>query len=594
MNTSQFCYYCLRENAIENGQCRYCRKKIVDISTPVGLLPPGTILAGRYLLGVYIGVGGYGVTYRAYDLAQQQPMAIKEYRPKLFAERAGDGRTVIPKQENEYRYGLDHFEAEIRILDSLQSVENVVRIYSSFMENNTEYYSMELLTGENLQEYLRQNHEKISFYDALKILLPAILALDEIHRKGTLHRDLSPDNIYICNNGSVKIIDFGASRTATTNFSNSFMPVEKEGFSPPEQHTLDRKGANQGPWSDVYAMAGTLYRCVAGKRPPTASARIAGDVIEKPKSLTDLQFSVLEKNMSLKPADREHSMLAFARALVDVLSKKEASEFKAMYPVLNWDVPLHPPETPNPPVELPSKPPVPPKKEERVNWNGVFSVCLDLFLFQMVPVALCMLFGGNVFLWLAGGYAVGVLLCSLMTAFFFNASPGEIAFRLRVRKKENGTVNFGSALLYNALRLLIPFLLVEIIAYLLSKAELIGQISGCTTERKEESSIRGKCPSLTISAGVFAGSSITLKPGKYIFGRNPEICNMVYPMAYTSVSRTHFEIFIDDNFTVSITDMSTYGTWLNGTRLVKNVSEHIQADSTIEFANGQEKITITL
>lgn len=587
MNTSQFCYYCLRENAIENGQCRYCRKKIADISTPVGLLPPGTILAGRYLLGVYIGVGGYGVTYKAYDLALQQPVAIKEYRPKLFAERAGDGRTVIPKQEDEYRYGLDHFEAEIRILDSLQSVGNVVRIYSSFMENNTEYYSMELLSGENLQEYLRRNHERVSFYDALKILLPAILALEEIHRKGTLHRDLSPDNIFICDNGSVKVIDFGASRTATTNYSNSFMPVEKEGFSPPEQHTLDRKGTNQGPWSDVYAMAGTFYRCVAGKRPPTASARIAGDLIEKPKNLTDLQFSVLEKSMSLKSADREQSMLAFAVALVDALSKKEASEFKAMYPVLNRDAQLAPPPPPTP-VESSSTPAVSPKKKEGVNWNGVFSVCLDLFLFQLVPFALCMLLGGNVFLWLAGGYAVGVLLCSLMTAFLVNASPGEIAFRLSVRKIEKGTVNFGCAVVYSALRLLIPFLLAEIIYYLIFKTELITTISGCTT------SAPVKCPSLAVSAGVFAGSTITLKPGKYTFGRNPDTCNMVYPMAYTSVSRTHFEIVIDDKFQAFITDMSTYGTWLNGKRLGKNVSERIQTDSTVEFANGQEKITITL
>ena len=162
MDTSVMCPYCLRENALEYGQCRFCHKKSPD-NLPLGILPPGTVLGGRYVTGMYLGAGGYGITYRALDLMTNSRVAIKEYRPKQFCERSSNRSTLTILQEEEYRYGLKHFYTEVEILASLQNIPEVVRYYNSFAENNTAYYVMEFLDSGTLQHLLKERKEPMSF-----------------------------------------------------------------------------------------------------------------------------------------------------------------------------------------------------------------------------------------------------------------------------------------------------------------------------------------------------------------------------------------------------------------------------------------------
>ena len=603
MDTSTMCPYCMRENALEYGQCRYCRKQAPG-NLPLGVLPPGVVLGGRYVTGYYLGSGGYGITYRALDLVTRQIVAIKEYRPKIFCERSKSGSTLVVLQEEEYKYGLKHFYTEVEILMSLQSVPEVVRYYNSFAENNTAYYVMEYLDALTLQQFLKEHKEKLSYSEAVNLLIPAVLSLQKVHNKGVLHRDISPDNIFICRDGSVKLIDFGASRTQTSRYSNSFMPVEKEGYSPPEQHTLDRDGGNQGPWSDVYAMAGTIYRCVTGKRVPSSSARLAGDQLEFPKGynsgVNDEQIKVIEKNLSLDRNLRSKSMIELAKDLTGALKEKDAQALRAKYPELTLPVE----SGSNTWIEKPSSKPIekleskPPEKElpgasPAIMIRQCVALCIDILLFQGVPFALSSLLGGNLVFWLAGGYIIGVLVNAYLTAYFLDASPGEMLCGLNVLNRDGKKPDGGEAVLFSVVRLFWPLIPVKLLWKLFSGKNMDTVISGCS-DACTHTSVPQKIsyPVLTFEKGNYMGMVNELKPGIYTFGRNPEKCNMVYPMNYAGVSREQFKLVIDVSGNSFITDMSTYGTWLNQSKLPKNSEVRVNLPGIISFCNDQEKIRI--
>lgn len=591
MDTSTVCPVCMRENAISNGYCRFCRKKI-NLDAPTGVLMPGTVLHGRYLTGMCLGQGGFGTIYKALDLGSRQIVAIKEYFPSIWCHRQ-PGTTSVSITSEEYEYGLKHFLGESEILASLQHIPEVVRLYDSFSENSTAYYVMEFLEGETLQRYLRKHNERISFTNAVTLLMPAILGLRKVHLAGATHRDISPDNTFLCKDETVRIIDFGASASKDSYLSRSFIPVEKEGYSPPEQHTISSRGDSQGPWSDVYAMAGTIYRCTVGIRPPSSSSRLAGDPLTFEHSgLSQAQIHVLTKNLSLKPEERCRDMLRFARELLSCMKESEAAALKLAYRELA-DAPSVPsrniavddgPSTPLAHQES-VQPPAPPVGRQ------VLAFFLDMFFFQLVPYALGQLIGGTVWLWLLLGYVLGVLVTWLMTTQNANGGPGELLCGLEVYRDSRKPAPT-EALLYCLIRLLWPLKPAEGIYLLATHGSLNAKLSGCGSLRRGAGLLlANRSLVLMITDGFYQGSTIPISPGRYVFGRNPQLCNYVYPMAYNVVSRVHVELVIDAANNIFVTNRSNYGTWVNNRML--HLDETVKADADVNIAFGKEKMVIT-
>lgn len=312
-------------------------------------LPPRTILAGKYLLGRGLGHGGFGITYLAYDTVLKRKLAIKEYLPQDCANRGTGQLEVLPfsgeEKEKQFAYGVDKFLEEARTLAQFDGHPNIVGVRDFFTENNTAYLVMNYLSGQNLKDYLRSHDRALSYQQALAIMLPVMDALRTVHAAEVLHRDVSPDNIFLTGNGQVKLIDFGAARQSMGNRSISV--ILKPGYAPEEQY---RSRGKQGPWTDVYATAATLYRAITGKVPPESLDRMEQDTLIPPSRM-GVQIpaqaeKALLKAMAVRASDRYQSVQEFKDALVGASTptgdKQPTLQRETVHPVT-------PPVTPVPP-----------------------------------------------------------------------------------------------------------------------------------------------------------------------------------------------------------------------------------------------------
>lgn len=287
-------------------------------------IEPGTLLYDRYIVGKVLGYGGFGVTYLGWDGKLEQKVAIKEYLPGEFSTRMpGQSQvTVFNGEKNEqFHDGLKKFVEEAKHLAKFQNEQGIVKIFDSFEENDTAYIIMEFLDGETLTEYLKR--EKTIPEDvAVAMLMPVMESLQTVHEKGLLHRDIAPDNIFLTKSGEVKLIDFGASRYATTSHSRSLTVIIKPGYSPEEQY---RSRGDQGPHTDVYAIASTLYKMITGKTPPDAMERRAKyenqnkDILEEPHKINK-KISLNRENailnaMNVRIEDRTPNVATFIKDL---------------------------------------------------------------------------------------------------------------------------------------------------------------------------------------------------------------------------------------------------------------------------------------
>ena len=268
------CLGCMTEYPSEYGVCPHCGYEPGTPAESALHMQPGSILAGRYLIGRVIGYGGFGVTYISWDDTLRQRVAIKEYLPSEFATRAV-GQTQVTvfggNKAQQFVDGMVKFIDEAKRLAKFQNEPGIVRIYDSFEANNTAYIVMEYLDGETLTAYL-DREGRVPVEQAIEMLTPVIRSLEAVHKVGIIHRDIAPDNIMLTKDGHVKLIDFGAARYATTSHSRSLTVIIKPGYSPEEQY---RSRGDQGPHTDVYALAAVLYRMVTGITPPDALERRA-------------------------------------------------------------------------------------------------------------------------------------------------------------------------------------------------------------------------------------------------------------------------------------------------------------------------------
>ncbi len=315
MNWESVCYGCFREKPEDAAVCPHCGFPGEE-EQPFLALPLGTVLRGRYRLGRVLGVGGFGITYLGYDLVLEIRVAVKEYMPSGLATRHADRYRVVltGRRREDYESGLDRFLEEARILAKLQGTPHIVSVQDHFRENGTAYFVMEYVDGMSLKAYLAAQGGTIPWDQAMTILRPIMEALVHVHGLGLTHRDISPDNVSITSGGESKLLDFGAARFSAGE-ERSVSVILKHGFAPEEQYSSH---GSQGPWTDVYAMGATLYRCVTGQLPPDSIARVHHDTLKKPSELgislpADLEAAIM-KAMAVKAEDRFPSMEAFLRA----------------------------------------------------------------------------------------------------------------------------------------------------------------------------------------------------------------------------------------------------------------------------------------
>ncbi len=319
MNSELLCMGCMQERGI-GPQCPHCGWVEGTSSESPLQLPPRTVLDGRYLLGRALGQGGFGITYIAWDLDLDCKVAVKEYFPRDVCTRAREDWTVQPfSQRNAtvYESGLTKFLEEGRALARFRDHPGVVSVLAFLRSHGTGYIVMGYIEGLTFQQYLENHNGKVAFQVAFQTLIPVMDTLRELHSFGLLHRDISPDNIYITHDQRVKLLDFGAARYSLGEQSRSLDVILKPGYAPEEQY---RSQGRQGPWTDVYALGATMYRAITGRPPSPALDRLAHDDLAAPSSLainiSPVSEAALLKALALRREDRFQTVSEFQDALL--------------------------------------------------------------------------------------------------------------------------------------------------------------------------------------------------------------------------------------------------------------------------------------
>lgn len=286
-------------------------------------LQRNTELIGRYVIQEVLGQGGFGITYLGIDKLYGNKAAIKEYYPQEIAMRKAQYEDVVTvtsiEEKNNYDKGKKRFLDEAQVMARFNKNEGIVKILDFFEANNTAYIVMEYLEGITLKQYLGK-YGVIQFRNLIEMMLPLLEALIEIHSQGLIHRDISPDNIMVQHNGKVKLMDFGAARDYTESGNKSLSVILKPGYAPPEQYQTH---GVQGPWTDIYALCATIYKCLTGITPPDAIERVMDDKFKGPDQL-DGKLSpdikkILWKGMNIFPEERYQDIGEFGEDVYDAL-----------------------------------------------------------------------------------------------------------------------------------------------------------------------------------------------------------------------------------------------------------------------------------
>ena len=314
----QYCPHCMRPTA--DARCPSCGgdtswrgQKGID-------LPVGTVLTGgnglrTYQIGAARGKGGFGITYIALETNSGRRMAVKEYFPTRCAFRGGNEVDVqtMSGQEDVFQSGMNSFLDEGKMLLSQDDLPCVVHVIDYFRANGTAYLVMEYLDGVALHTQVTRMGGRIPVNELMPRLAPLMRDIGQLHRRGVIHRDISPDNIMWMPDGTLKLLDFGSARSMENG--KSMTVLMKHGFSPIEQY----RSRGQGPYTDIYALAATIYYCVTGVIPPAAVERLDEDGLQSPTALgaalTVDQETALLWALSIQPNARPQSMEVFSSML---------------------------------------------------------------------------------------------------------------------------------------------------------------------------------------------------------------------------------------------------------------------------------------
>lgn len=319
MEEQNRCMRCMRAKDAQQDACPSCGFSEKDFVPEKHHLQPHTILKGQYLVGCALGEGGFGITYIGWDMFLHIPVAIKEYFPAGVVIRDQGQHTVsvfAGKDEESFLQGRNSFFREAQKVARFDNNVGVVSVKNCFLENGTAYIIMEYISGINLGAYAEMHGGKLSFTETLKLLRTPILTLEELHQAQTLHRDISPENLMLSKDGKVKLIDFGSAMESDREKKTRVLMV-RAGYSPVEMYS---SMGEDGPYSDVYAMAATIYKLITGVTPPPATDRLDNDPLVPPsalgvKDISREQEEALLKGMAVQLKNRCQTMKEFYQKL---------------------------------------------------------------------------------------------------------------------------------------------------------------------------------------------------------------------------------------------------------------------------------------
>lgn len=325
---SKYCSHCMSELEVEAEKCPFCGNGKTPV--PAHHLLPGTILNGKFYVGEALGEGGFGITYIGRDINLDMKIAIKEFYPNGYVNR---NNTISPQvndsvtagRKDFFQNGRTRFLKEAQILARFYGESGIVDVRDFFEENNTAYIIMEYLEGVDLKTYLKQNG-RLTPEQTVNMLMPVMNSLKKVHAQGLIHRDISPDNVMIVGD-KIKLLDFGAARTISAAANKSLSVMLKPGYAPEEQY---RSKGNQGPWTDIYALCATMYKCITGVTPDDATQRVFSDEVKRPSALNieirpEIEKAIM-RGMSVHQSDRYQCIDDLIKALQGIDIPPSASE----------------------------------------------------------------------------------------------------------------------------------------------------------------------------------------------------------------------------------------------------------------------------
>lgn len=317
MEGTGYCMGCMHKLDWD-GRCHYCGFDERNYKKDQQLGLHTRLKNGEYMIGRQLGQGGFGITYIGMDTTLLQTVAIKEYFP-FGAVRRNDRNEIElydEKYRKDYEKGLESFLCEGRILARFSNLTAVVGVKNFFHENNTAYLVMDYVEGLSVREYVK--HYGVLSPDRTLFLVQQVIAdMQMIHHKQVLHRDVSADNLIITHNGSLKLIDFGATRQEFTKNQYTGTILCKQGYSAIEQYST---GRNQGPWTDIYGLCASIYFMLTGVVPDSAPDRIQNDCVRSLVQMDEIAMPKVQKEAIMKGLEVEvehrcHTMAELYAAL---------------------------------------------------------------------------------------------------------------------------------------------------------------------------------------------------------------------------------------------------------------------------------------
>ena len=330
VNGKKICENCFYETTQE--PCPKCGFDRSSYKRDTYVLPIGSVLSNRYKIGGVLGKGGFGITYMAYDMKLECPVAVKEYYPHGVAARDVDSAQVYTVNEDtasSFKTGAEKFYDEARLVAKFNGNPNIVSVHDFFYENDTVYFIMDMLKGITLKEHIKKNG-RLTYEQAVYVMEEVAGALIVTHSASVLHRDISPDNIMICDDGTVKLLDFGAARQVVSEGSQSLSVILKQGFAPIEQY---QKKGKQGPWTDIYALGATIYHSITGDVLEDPMTRLDDDEeYESNKyNIPDELWQIIHKATMLKQQDRYQDAISLHNDINKLSIKPEPLVKKHQY-----------------------------------------------------------------------------------------------------------------------------------------------------------------------------------------------------------------------------------------------------------------------
>ncbi len=326
------CPSCGANIKLGTRKCEYCGAYLVNtisdsqsrFSTPNPMaLIPGTVLNNRYRINSMIGQGGFGIVYDGTDVELNRHVAIKEYFPESTAFRNANASSAITVYGDtpSYYKGLEDFYEEGVRLAKFSGSPNIVNVFHTFRENDTAYFVMEYLDGQTLEKHIKAKG-KLSWEETRRIATEITNALERVHAVGLLHRDVTPSNIMIGKDGTVKLLDFGAARQGNPD-ERSVSVILKYDYAPPEQ--FNRHGV-QGPYTDIYALCTTIYQMLTGSLPSRDSngsvKKLTKCGIKVPPAAEEAILSGLQED----PAKRPQTVQELREALLSQTPAKKGEK----------------------------------------------------------------------------------------------------------------------------------------------------------------------------------------------------------------------------------------------------------------------------